>query len=219
MVGPEEPPPAPPAPGKPPGIPPGMPPGIPPAPWYSLDLLLVLWRQLVLQLLVFRRALHVEGQRLQGVLCSYLLPLDLVLRFVLLCFLDHAFDLLFAKTAWGRKGKEELSGDKKPDQARCLRPFSKAATTFWLVLKPDWGPWTSTSPLSLVMVILFSLPVLLSTADTLRIPLASMSKVTSIWGTPRGAGGMPVNSNLPSKLLSLVMARSPSYTCGHKRAG
>eukprot|EP00123_Amoebidium_parasiticum_P000991 comp11954_c0_seq1/m.6632 comp11954_c0_seq1/g.6632 ORF comp11954_c0_seq1/g.6632 comp11954_c0_seq1/m.6632 type:complete len:148 (+) comp11954_c0_seq1:869-1312(+) len=67
-------------------------------------------------------------------------------------------------------------------------------------------------PLSLVMVILFSRPVLLSMADTLRIPLASMSKVTSIWGTPRGAGGMPVSSNLPRRLLSLVMARSPSYT-------
>ena len=33
-------------------------------------------------------------------------------------------------------------------------------------------------------------------------------------GTPRGAGGMPVSSNLPSRLLSRVRARSPSYTCG-----
>ena len=31
--------------------------------------------------------------------------------------------------------------------------------------------------------------VALSLAETLRIPFASMSKVTSIWGTPRGAGG------------------------------
>uniref|UniRef100_A0A1L8D730 Uncharacterized protein n=2 Tax=Nyssomyia neivai TaxID=330878 RepID=A0A1L8D730_9DIPT len=67
-------------------------------------------------------------------------------------------------------------------------------------------------PLSLVMVILFSLLVDFSRAVTLRMPLASMSKVTSIWGTPRGAGGMPDNSNLPSRLLSRVMARSPSYT-------
>ena len=29
---------------------------------------------------------------------------------------------------------------------------------------------------------------------------------------PRGAGGMPESSNLPSKLLSLVIALSPSYT-------
>merc|ERR1719229_204348 len=67
-------------------------------------------------------------------------------------------------------------------------------------------------PLSLVIVILFSFPVLLSQADTFRMPLASMSKVTSICGTPRGAGGMPVRSNLPRRWLSLVMARSPSYT-------
>jgi hypothetical protein len=84
-------------------------------------------------------------------------------------------------------------------------------------------------PLSLVMVILFSRPVDLSAADTFKIPLlenekktlikrktklysrnayASMSKVTSIWGTPRGAGGMAVSSNLPKRLLSLV--------CNHK---
>uniref|UniRef100_A0A2M4B0N0 Putative secreted protein n=1 Tax=Anopheles triannulatus TaxID=58253 RepID=A0A2M4B0N0_9DIPT len=62
------------------------------------------------------------------------------------------------------------------------------------------------------MVILFSLLVDFSSAVTLRIPLASMSKVTSIWGTPRGAGGMPLSSNLPSRLLSFVMARSPSNT-------
>ena len=31
-----------------------------------------------------------------------------------------------------------------------------------------------------------------SLADTLTMPLASMSKVTSICGTPRGAGGMPI---------------------------
>merc|ERR1711973_826065 len=67
-------------------------------------------------------------------------------------------------------------------------------------------------PLSLVMVILFCFPVDLSQADTFRIPLASMSKVTSIWGTPLGAGGMPVRSNLPRRWLSLVSARSPSYT-------
>merc|ERR1711936_1135023 len=67
-------------------------------------------------------------------------------------------------------------------------------------------------PLSLVMVILFCLPVLLSHADTFRIPLASMSKVTSICGTPLGAGGMAVRSNLPRRWLSLVMALSPSYT-------
>mmetsp|Transcript_11052 Transcript_11052/g.47198 ORF Transcript_11052/g.47198 Transcript_11052/m.47198 type:complete len:225 (+) Transcript_11052:547-1221(+) len=67
-------------------------------------------------------------------------------------------------------------------------------------------------PLSLVMVILFFWPVDLSSAETFRMPLASMSKHTLIWGTPRGAGGMPCSSNLPSRLLSLVRLRSPSNT-------
>merc|ERR1719273_2639635 len=52
----------------------------------------------------------------------------------------------------------------------------------------------------------------LSLADTDSTPLASKSKVTSTCGTPRGAGGMPISSNLPSWLLSLVSCRSPSYT-------
>merc|ERR1719378_536172 len=66
--------------------------------------------------------------------------------------------------------------------------------------------------LSLVIVILFSLPVDFSSADTLSMPLASMSKVTSICGTPRGIGGMPDRLNSPSLLLSFVRERSPSKT-------
>merc|ERR1719245_734256 len=66
--------------------------------------------------------------------------------------------------------------------------------------------------LSLVMVIFSLFPVPLSSALTTMMPLASISKVTSIWGTPLGAGGMPVMSNLPSRWLSLVMGLSPSYT-------
>mmetsp|Transcript_16092 Transcript_16092/g.54675 ORF Transcript_16092/g.54675 Transcript_16092/m.54675 type:complete len:254 (+) Transcript_16092:71-832(+) len=75
--------------------------------------------------------------------------------------------------------------------------------------------WISSSlrrPLSPVMVIWWDLPEALSSAATCRMPLASTSKDTSIWGTPRGAGGMPVSSNLPSRWLSLVMERSPSNT-------
>ena len=68
-------------------------------------------------------------------------------------------------------------------------------------------------PLSFWIVILSDFPVLPSLAETLRIPLASKSKVTSIFGTPRGAGGIPVKLNVPSKLLSRVIARSPSNTC------
>ncbi|PWU98315.1 putative heat-shock protein hsp70 [Trypanosoma cruzi] len=67
-------------------------------------------------------------------------------------------------------------------------------------------------PLSFVMTIWLRLPVPFSSADTFRMPLASRSKVTSIWGTPRGAGGMPDRSNVPSRWQSFVIARSPSKT-------
>ncbi len=63
-----------------------------------------------------------------------------------------------------------------------------------------------------VTVIDCSLPVPRSLADTCTMPLASMSKVTSMRGTPRGAGAMPVSSNLPSRVFSAVMARSPWNT-------
>ena len=36
-----------------------------------------------------------------------------------------------------------------------------------------------------------------------------MSKVTSIWGTPRGAGGMLSKWKRPMVLLSLAIGRSP----------
>ena len=51
------------------------------------------------------------------------------------------------------------------------------------------------------MRICCSLPVAMSFAETLMIPFASMSNDTSICGMPRGAGGMPTSSNLPSVLL------------------
>jgi len=62
------------------------------------------------------------------------------------------------------------------------------------------------------MVILFYFPVTLSIAVTFMIPLASRSKVTSIYGTPLGAGGIPSRSNFPSKWLSFVIGLSPSKT-------
>ena len=61
-----------------------------------------------------------------------------------------------------------------------------------------------------LMTMLFLLPFPLSSAVTLRIPFTSISKVTSIWGTPRGARGIPMRSNLPKAWLSLDIARSPS---------
>ncbi|MNX11397.1 hypothetical protein D3C86_411570 [compost metagenome] len=62
------------------------------------------------------------------------------------------------------------------------------------------------------MAIFCSLPVALSLAETFTMPLASISNVTSIWGTPRGAGGMPVSWNLPRVLLSAAISRSPWRT-------
>jgi hypothetical protein len=61
-------------------------------------------------------------------------------------------------------------------------------------------------------LILFSLPVALSLADTCRMPLASMSKVTSICGMPRGEGGMSVRLNWPRLLLPSAISRSPCST-------
>ena len=63
-----------------------------------------------------------------------------------------------------------------------------------------------------MIVIDCSLPVPRSFADTCTMPLASMSKVTSICGTPRGAGGRPVSSNMPSFLLCAAISRSPWNT-------
>ena len=51
------------------------------------------------------------------------------------------------------------------------------------------------------MEIFCSLPVPRSLALTWRMPLASMSKVTSICGTPRGAGGIPSRWKLPNRLV------------------
>jgi len=63
-----------------------------------------------------------------------------------------------------------------------------------------------------VYLLCCSLPVPLSRAETWTIPLASMSNVTSIWGTPLGAGGIPTNVNCPRSLLSLAISRSPWCT-------
>src|SRR6185312_13812860 len=63
-----------------------------------------------------------------------------------------------------------------------------------------------------VIVIFWSLPVARSLAVTFRMPLASMSKVTSICGTPRGAGGIPVRWNLPSVRFWPAIGRSPCST-------
>ncbi len=68
-------------------------------------------------------------------------------------------------------------------------------------------------PLDAVIVIFCSFWVAVSFAETLTIPLASMSNVTSICGMPRGAGGSPVRWNRPSGRLSRAIGRSPCSTC------
>ena len=74
----------------------------------------------------------------------------------------------------------------------------RASTSSWAFLSSSaWASasrtmrWISSSdrPELALMVILFSLPVALSWPDTCRMPLASMSKVTSICGMPRGPAG------------------------------
>src|SRR6202165_34634 len=74
---------------------------------------------------------------------------------------------------------------------------SASLTIFWMS--------ASDSPPDAWIRICCSLPVALSFADTLTMPLASMSKVTSICGIPRGEGGMPIRSNWPRTLLSAAI--------------
>mmetsp|Transcript_89856 Transcript_89856/g.275063 ORF Transcript_89856/g.275063 Transcript_89856/m.275063 type:complete len:203 (-) Transcript_89856:1128-1736(-) len=96
------------------------------------------------------------------------------------------------------------------------------ASTLSFLLLSSWAfasaslTMRSTSSLSSVeepaIVMVCSLPVPRSLADTFRMPLASMSKVTSICGTPRGAGGTPSSLKVPKILLSLANCRSPCKT-------
>ena len=62
------------------------------------------------------------------------------------------------------------------------------------------------------MTIFSILLLALSYAATYKIPLASISKVTSTYGTPLGAGAIPFKSNFPNKWLSLTIGLSPSNT-------
>ena len=62
------------------------------------------------------------------------------------------------------------------------------------------------------MRIFCSLPVPRSFADTWTVPLVSMSKATSICGTPRGAAGMSARSNRPSVRFCAAISRSPCST-------
>ncbi len=60
------------------------------------DLLLVLITNLALEFLIFNCGLHVEGVGLKAILGSNLVSLDIILRLVILSFLDHALNVLLA---------------------------------------------------------------------------------------------------------------------------
>ena len=66
--------------------------------------------------------------------------------------------------------------------------YCSASLTFWLIS-------SSVRFVEDVIVIACCFPVPRSLALTFTIPLASISNVTSICGTPRGAGAMPVSWN------------------------
>ncbi len=55
-------------------------------------------------------------------------------------------------------------------------------------------------------------PEATSLAETLTIPSASISNMTSIWGTPAGAGSMPTSSNVARDLFSEARSFSPWRT-------
>jgi len=73
--------------------------------------------------------------------------------------------------------------------------WSDSLFDFWLICSCFWFP----VPLR-------------SLAVTVKIPSTDKSYVISIYGFPRGAGGIPSKLNCPSKLLSFVKGRSPSNT-------
>ena len=62
------------------------------------------------------------------------------------------------------------------------------------------------------IVIFWSFPVPISFAVTFKIPFASMSNLTLIWGTPLGAGGISVRLKVPNDTLSATIGLSPWTT-------
>ena len=110
-----------------------------------------------------------------------------------------------SRSPWYTSASASLRDSVAVRRARSSSACSAASRTIW-----------STSSLAsideAVIATFCSLFVALSLAVTLRMPLASMSKVTSICGTPRGAGGMPSSRNVASFLLSAAISRSPWST-------
>ncbi|KAI5097192.1 hypothetical protein C0J45_12501, partial [Silurus meridionalis] len=63
------------------------------------DFLLVLFTDFCFHVFIFNAVFHIKGVRLQRVLGCNLLSLEIVLCFVLICFLHHPLNLLLAQPA------------------------------------------------------------------------------------------------------------------------
>lgn len=84
--------------------------------------------------------------------------------------------------------------------SRCFLSSSACFNVFHhFRLRPD-------KPEEALITMFCCLPVALSLAVTFKIPFASMSKITSICGIPRGAGGMSCRSKRPNDLLSRAIS-------------
>ena len=71
--------------------------------------------------------------------------------------------------------------------------FSSSALNLSASLTNRSMSYLDNLPLSFVIVILFNFFVALSSAEMFIIPFSSISKDTSIYGTPLGAGAIPSN--------------------------
>jgi hypothetical protein len=118
----------------------------------------------------------------------------LVLVGKLLGLLHHALDLLLAQAAAGLRGgsqagRRSMSTAGRAAAARHTHVRARARTRLGRPQNQTTAVRQGvTHPFSAVMVIFSFLPVPLSSAATLRMPLASTSNVTSIWGAG-GQGG------------------------------
>mmetsp|Transcript_42832 Transcript_42832/g.119214 ORF Transcript_42832/g.119214 Transcript_42832/m.119214 type:complete len:354 (-) Transcript_42832:361-1422(-) len=85
---------------------------------------------------------------------------------------------------------------------------SQRSWASWMVF---WTSWSSKSEKPTIWTSCRR-RVAQSFAETERMPSRSISKVTSILGTPAGAGGMPSSLKVSNFLLSAAIGRSPCST-------
>ena len=105
--------------------------------------------------------------------------------------------------------KQSASARLRDSANRCFCLSSSACTSASFRIRSISD---SFKPLDCSIFTVCSLLEPRSLALTARMPLASMSNFTSIWGVPRGADGMPSRLNWPRSRLSLAIGRSPWNT-------